>query len=143
MKKINFLFLTILLLAVAGCSTCSNKSRKIDVAMTNDEIKLDSILIGQENTKVTMEIMEGTPAKINGPGTNNCYFFMDPISKKEYKLLSGEGIKFDQWATGPIKFMLTFERLDNGMKLVHLVGGKEGLPTGIHRVGFYDIILEE
>jgi hypothetical protein len=110
---------------------------------TAGHIKLDRILLGKENTKVMMEITDGKPFRIFAPGTNNCYFFMDPLTKKEYKLLSGEGIKFNETVTGPIKFTLTFERLDNGIKLIHLIGGKEALVPGRTMVGFYDINLEK
>ena len=145
MKKTNSIFLILLLSALVGCSASSNKLRQIDVSMTHNSglIKLDSILMDNGSTKVFFEIIDGKQFMAFAPGTYNCFFFMDPISKKEYNLLSGEGIYFNELVTGPKKFILTFEKLEEGIKIIHLIGGKEALLGGDNTVGFYDIVLEK
>ncbi len=158
MKKANSIFIIMLLSAVVGCSSLANKNvpdssvpdtsesnKSIQVSMTDHSgiLKLDSIITGNENSKVTFEIAQGKKFMAFAPGTYNSFFFMDPISKKEYKLLSGEGIVFNADDYGPKKFILTFEKLDNEIKKIHLIGGKEALVAGIKTVGFYDIDLEK
>lgn len=153
--KANSIFIIILLSTVVGCSSVSEKSinnpvnepvnKTINVSLMDyaGMIKLNSILIGSNNTTIMLEIIAGKKFMVFAPGTYNSFFFMDPITKKEYKLLSGEGIPFNADVNGPKKFSLTFERLDDAIKTIHLIGGKEAMVAGNKTVGFYDINLEK
>lgn len=153
MKNINFIFTIMMVSTIISCSSVSKKNipgnivsdKRVDVSITDHAgiIKLDSIITGNENSKVVFEIVKGKKFMAFAPGTYNCFFFMDPVTKKEYKLLSGEGIAFNADVNGPKKFVLTFEKLDNAIKTIHLIGGKEALVGGSKTVGFYDIVLEK
>jgi len=143
MESLKSIVIATLSLLLLGCANFSNE-KSIGLSMVDDSgiIKLDSIIIGSDNTKAIMEIMAGKEFWIFAPGTNNCYFFFDPITKKEYNLLRVDGIKVNQEVRGPLKFTLIFEKIDVKTKLIHMVGGKEAFIEGGRTVGFYDISLE-
>lgn len=156
----NIILYTITVFVLIGCSKNSNEKliteTKKDTIVTDvnrvivniektdatESLKLESIIISPENTEARFEILMNKKFIIYPPGNNNCYFFMDPATKKEYPLLYGRNIKFNETEIGPLKFSLIFEKFDKGIKVINLVAGKEAY-TNLKMQGFYNINLEK
>jgi hypothetical protein len=124
--------------SIAKRDSIANSVRKIRVDMSNRGLRLDSIIISN-NTRMKFELLEGEVMMIIPPGTEQSYFIKDTETGKEFNMIAGEGVKFQEWITGPLKFELVFEKLDANVKKINLIGGKN--PGNYDVTGIYQIQL--
>ena len=121
--RITFAFIALLMLS--ACTFKSNRGvHDLNiVCSTTNLLRMKSIEITNEFTKVKFGVDSTVECGAYPPGHQNAMFIKDAATESKYKLVNIEGIAIRPNGGHTSEFVLTFEPLPKDLFKIHLVEG--------------------
>jgi len=117
-------------------------------AQTASYVQIEHIANNEQHTTISFKVTNyenrALELFLERPGSDGAFFIVDAANQREYRMTGASGLRTRPYTTTlepgqSLRFSVDFERLDEGVKRIHLL---EGNMDSENRWNFYDINLE-